>query len=94
MKKRIGLFLNTPTGSFVKVFIGSMVGYYLSTFLMEDTDPFKFDRKAIKAIIAGGITPILPIITNWTNRQDTRYGKSPKPANISPDPIKPEKYKS
>jgi len=94
MKKKIGIFLNTPTGSFLKVFLGSMVGYYLSTFLMEDTDPFTFDRKSIKAIIAGGIAPILPIITNFINRQDTRYGKSPKPTNLSPDPLNPDKYKS
>lgn len=85
MKKKIGLFLNTPMGSFVKVFIGSMVGYYLSTFLMEDSDPFKFDKKTIKAIIAGGIAPIMPIITNWVNRQDARYGKKGQLQNFKPE---------
>jgi len=60
-------FLNTMYGSWVKIFISAILAMVIS----------KGDIYSVtlKDCINAGIISILPIIINYLNPHDTRYGK-------------------
>ena len=85
-------FLNTIWGSYIKVSLGCMISWYLVSIAMGEVDPLKFDKSTIKELIVAGIAPFTPMLINWRNRHDPRYGKKPKAPTIKPD-ADAKKYK-
>jgi len=66
--------LNTIYASWLKVFISSVFGAYL-IMLQEGTNLFSWDLAMVEKLLTAGVVSTLPIIINWLNPNDTRYGK-------------------
>jgi len=66
--------LNTIYASWLKVFISSVFGAYL-IMLQEGTNLFSWDLAMVEKLLTAGVVSTLPIIINWLNPSDTRYGK-------------------
>lgn len=64
-------FLNTPLGSFLKVFVIAV----LVQFMNEGSDIFSLDKASIQGLINAGIVAVIPVIINALNPTDTRYGR-------------------
>ena len=60
-------FLNSIYGSWTKVFVTAVL-----TMIMAKGDIFAV---TLKEVASAGIISIMPIIINWLNPKDTRYGK-------------------
>ena len=60
-------FLNSIYGSWAKVFVTAVL-----TMIMAKGDIFAV---TLKEVVSAGIISIMPIIINWLNPKDTRYGK-------------------
>jgi hypothetical protein len=60
-------FLNSVYGSWVKVFLSAIL-----TMVIVKNDIYSV---TLKECISAGIISILPIIINYLNPNDTRYGK-------------------
>lgn len=67
----MGKFLNSPLGSWLKVFLTAV----LIKFLDKGADIFALDLESIKDLVQAGMVGVLPVIINILNPQDTRYGK-------------------
>lgn len=62
-----GLWLaNSPLGGAAKVAVGAVL-----VWVMDNISSFQIPEVAQVAIIAA-----LPVLINWVNPQDTRYGKT------------------
>jgi len=61
-------FLNTIYGSYIKVFITAVL-----TMVISKGDIFAI---TLNEVISAGAIAILPIIVNWLNPHDIRYGKN------------------
>lgn len=59
-------FLNTPYGSFVKVFLGA-----IALFVIHHGSIWGLDWKAL---VDAGIIAAVPVAINFINPADTRYG--------------------
>ena len=66
--------LNTIYASWLKVFISSVFGAYL-IMLQEGTNLFSWDLAMVEKLLTAGVVSTLPIIINWLNPADERYGK-------------------
>ncbi len=60
-------FLNSVYGSWLKIFVSAIL-----TMVIASGDIFLV---TLKECISAGIISILPIIINYLNPHDTRYGK-------------------
>ena len=60
-------FLNSIYGSWVKIFVSAIL-----TMVIVKNDIYSV---TLKECISAGIISILPIIINYLNPNDTRYGK-------------------
>lgn len=74
-------FLNTPFGSFVKVFFSAMA----VRFMAEGGNLLSFDMNMLHKLINTGAMAVLPVIINFLNPNDPRYGKG-KDINLEPKP--------
>jgi hypothetical protein len=61
-------FLNSIYGSWVKIFLSAIL-----TMVIAKGDIYLV---TLKECISAGVISILPIIINYLNPNDTRYGKS------------------
>ena len=61
-------FLNSIYGSYLKILITAIL-----TMIISKGDIFAI---TLNEIISAGVIAILPIIINWLNPHDTRYGKN------------------
>jgi len=66
--------LNTIYASWLKVFISSVFGAYL-IMLQEGSNLFSWDLAMFEKLLTAGVVSTLPIIINWLNPADPRYGK-------------------
>jgi hypothetical protein len=60
-------FLNSIYGSYVKVFLSAIL-----TMILAKGDIYSI---TLKECISAGVISIIPIIINYLNPNDTRYGK-------------------
>ena len=65
-------FLNTPVGSWIKVFLSAILGFILTN-LLNGVDLFSMEWKSI---LSGALASVLPVLINWLNPSDPRYGKN------------------
>ena len=64
---RMMKFLNSIYGSWIKVFVSAVL-----TMIAAKGDIYAI---TLKDCLNAGVISILPIVINWLNPQDTRYGK-------------------
>jgi len=67
-------FLNTIYGSWLKVFISSVLTTYLAL-LTQGINLFTWNLDMVENLLAAGFVSTLPVIINYLNPQDPRYGK-------------------
>lgn len=67
-------FLNSVIGSWLKVFITALLTTYLMM-LSEGHTLFSWDLAMVEKLLTAGIVSMLPVIINWLNPLDNRYGK-------------------
>ena len=67
-------FLNTAVGSWLKVFISSILTAWL-LMLTNGQQLFSWDLQMIENLLTVGVVSTLPIVINYLNPKDTRYGK-------------------
>jgi hypothetical protein len=65
--------LNTIYASWLKVFIAAVLGAYLVE-LQNGTNLFSWNLEMVESLLTVGIVSLLPIIINYLNPHDTRYG--------------------
>lgn len=68
-------FLNTPWGSFFKVFLSAVLGQYM--IVLTDPNQTLFCWQTLQNIGVVGATAVVPIIINYLNSADPRYGRKP-----------------
>jgi hypothetical protein len=68
-------FLNTPWGSWTKVFISACLAQYM--IVLTDPGQTLFCLQTLQNIGIAGATSVVPIIINYLNSADPRYGKKP-----------------
>lgn len=59
--------------SWVKIFLAAVISSFLSLVVAGDT--ILLDVQAWEAILISGLVSVLPVIINWLNPNDTRYGR-------------------
>lgn len=73
-------FLNTVWGSFLKVFVAAVLGQYL---VMMTTDPkfqvFHWNKEKSEILAKSGLIGLIPVVINYLNRKDARYGLKEEP---------------
>lgn len=67
-------FLSTVYGSWLKVFISAVLGAYL-VMLQDGRQLFSWDLDMVENLLSVGVVSTLPVIINWFNPTDMRYGK-------------------
>ena len=67
-------FLNTALGSWIKVFITALLTTYLMM-LSEGRNLFSWDLDMFEKLLTAGIVSVMPVIINFLNPNDPRYGK-------------------
>ena len=65
--------LNTIYASWLKVFIAAVLGAYLVE-LQNGTNLFSWNLDMVESLLTVGVVSLLPIIINYLNPHDTRYG--------------------
>lgn len=78
-------FLTTIQGSFVKHFLTAVITLYIYE-LTEGLDPFAINLAMAKKFMSAGLISSLPVVLNWLNRDDSRYGFKPKSGNFPTEP--------
>lgn len=66
-------FLNTPFGSFTKVFLAAVLTTYL-ILLSNGNKLFTWNKDMLEHLLTAGLVSAIPVIINWINPNDTRYG--------------------
>jgi len=66
--------LNTIYASWLKVFASAVLGAYLIE-LQNGINLFSWDLNMVEKLLTAGVVSTLPIIINWLNPADDRYGK-------------------
>lgn len=64
-------FLNSPAGSWVKVFVSAILGFVLTN-ISNGVDIFSIEWKSL---LSAALASVLPVIINWLNPSDKRYGE-------------------
>ena len=64
-------FLNTIAGSWLKVFLVAV----LVKFSDLGGDLFALDLVSLRHLLQAGVIATIPVIINYLNPNDTRYGK-------------------
>ena len=67
--------LNTIYASWLKVFGASILGAYLVE-LQNGTSLFSWDLEMVESLLTVGVVSLLPIIINYLNPDDNRYGRT------------------
>lgn len=70
-------FFNTMLGSWVKVFLAAVVIQMMNNLQMGMTI-VSWNRDTFWDFITAGAAAVLPVIFNFLNRQDPRYGLTKK----------------
>jgi hypothetical protein len=61
----------SPFGGWFKAFLSAA----LAQFLVNGSDVFSLTSAAVlKGLLASGVAGTLPVVINWLNRSDPRYG--------------------
>lgn len=80
--------LNTAVGSLLKVVITVILGHILLELKSGKSILDVFNAENVWSYVTVILTSAIPIVINWINPEDKRYGKKPK----SPDfPIEESK---
>lgn len=69
-------FLNSPIGSWLKIFTAAALTQYLV--VLMDPDQTVLCMQTLKEIGVAGAVSVLPVVINWLNEADPRYGKNHK----------------
>ena len=67
--------LNTIFASWLKVFVSAILGAYLIE-LQNGVNLFSWNLEMIESLLTVGVVSVIPIIINWLNPSDTRYGRT------------------
>lgn len=68
-------FLSTPVGSFLKVFVSIVLGAALAD--LSGLESFEGLLDGWQGWVIAGLSSALPVIINYLNPADPRYGKTP-----------------
>ena len=58
----------------VKSWVVVFVATILTLFLADGADVFAVDMSDLKAWVAAAVAAVVPLVLNWLNPKDTRYG--------------------
>ena len=60
--------------SWANVFVAAVIASFLA--LIVDSQTLALDIKAFEAIVISGLVAVLPVIKNYFDKSDPRYGKT------------------
>ena len=66
--------LNSIYASWLKVFVSAILGAYLIE-LQNGVNLFSWNLEMLESLLTVGVVSVIPIIINWLNPADPRYGK-------------------
>ncbi len=64
----------TDSGRMVKSWVVVFVATILTLFLADGADVFAVDMSDLKAWVAAAVAAVVPLVLNFLNPKDTRYG--------------------
>lgn len=64
----------TDTGRMVRSWLNIFVATMITLFITDGADIFAVDATDVKAWLAAAFVAVLPLIANYLNPRDTRYG--------------------
>ncbi len=67
-------FLNTPFASWLKIFISAALTQYLV--IISTPEMILWSLESLKNLGIAGSVATTPVIINWLNKADPRYGKN------------------
>ena len=65
---------NNPVGLMVKSWVLVFASVVLGLFLADGADLFSVDATDLRTWLAAGIAAVLPLVINYLNPNDGRYG--------------------
>lgn len=60
--------------SWANVFVAAVIASFLA--LIVDSGTLALDIRALEAIVISGLVAVLPVIKNYFDKNDPRYGKT------------------
>lgn len=70
----IGKFISqTPVGSWIKLALAALLSQYL--IIIMDANQHLWSYDSLRAIGIAVSVQVVPVVINWLNKQDPRYGK-------------------
>ena len=65
----------TDNGRMVKSWVVVFLATLFTLFLADGADVFAVDASDARAWLAAAFAAVLPLVLNWLNPKDTRYGR-------------------
>jgi len=72
----------SPVASWIKVFVSAVIAQYLIS-LIEGYSLFSWDKVMLEKLLTAGAVAVLPVIINFINKKDTRYGLGSKRKTVT-----------
>jgi hypothetical protein len=82
---KVTKFLNTAFGSLLKVVITVVLGHILLELKDGLTINQIFTKENVWSYVTVVFTSAIPIVINWLNPEDTRYGSKEKVKDFDPE---------
>ena len=74
----------SPFGGWFKAFLSAA----LAQFLVNGSDLFSLTSSVVlRGLLASGVAGTLPVVINWLNRSDPRYGTRQDQTAATPGPL-------
>jgi hypothetical protein len=73
MKKVSGFLAATPLGTWLKVFISAILTQFMIG-IGNGHDLFTWDLEMAKSFLTAGFIAVIPVVINYLNPKDERYG--------------------
>jgi hypothetical protein len=74
--------------SWIKVFVSVVLGLFLA----DGADVFSVDASDLRLWLSAGFVAVIPLVVNYINPNDTRYGIGAVPANDNVEVFDSEEY--
>jgi len=76
MKDKFLVFLTTPVGSMLRIFVAGLIAYLVIDLKTDGKVDISWDE--VNIWIAGALVVVLPIVAAVINPADTRWGRGSK----------------
>lgn len=81
-----------PAGAMVFSWVKVFASVVLGLFLADGADVFAVDASDVRLWLAAGLAAVVPLVVNYINPHDTRYGRGAEAVDNSVEVFDSEEY--